>query len=440
MNKRATLGIFLLSFIVRLAYGWQSVMVPETAITNDTHIYRKLAEELTHGRFPSLFRTPGYPLFLLLTGGFPDGNLSVPLLTQLLLDSLTTVLVAAIAWRLWRDQSRALLAGLLYAICPVAAVMSGLILSETLSVFLVIAACWLALAQPSRLGTALQACCWVLATLTRPSCVLLPFIAVFFLLLWFRQTDSHWSLQWKSQVAVVLLYVGGIGAWMGWNYQRSGMAVLCTNPAVSFYIYEIPALRTLDQLGWPGYLRAALLQPKEFDRLGLEHQKAYAQELFPTANPAPQDLWFTMDDPATIRRLRADAGFHARGRMLDLIGIHLTGAFQAMRPKWASANWPTRLLDLLRLLPLPFAIVVLLRKRQWWLLALFSVWTLYAVLPPGPVAFWRFRSLVEPLICLVLASAVMLLRPGQQPAQTETVRRDFASLQTPNLSFPSGNA
>ncbi len=433
MNKRNALGIFLLGFAVRLAYGWQSLNFPEHALGNDSHGYLSLAAELTHGRFPSLFRTPGYPLFLLLTGGFPNASLHGPLLAQMLLDSLTAVLVAAIAWRLWRNQSRALLSGLLYAICPVAAAMSGSILSETLSVFLVVAAFWLALAQPSRISTTLQAGCWVGATLTRPFCVLLPLIVAFFLLLWFRQAGSEWSRRWKSQVAVLLLYACCLGAWVGWNYQRSGMAVLCTNPAVSFYIYEIPALRMVDQLSWPGYLRLALAQPKEYDRLGLEHQKAYAQELFPAANPVPQDLWFTMDNPAQIRRIRADAARQTQGRLLDLLGIHLTGALQAMRPKWASASLPTRWLELLRLLPLPFAALVLLWKRQWWLLALFGVWTFYVVLAPGPCAFWRFRSLIEPVISLVLASAVMLLRAGVQLTKTEKTSGNFAGIQVPEL-------
>jgi hypothetical protein len=420
-NKRNALVIFLLSLFVRLAYGWSSLNFPANALGNDSHGYLKLAAELAQGRFSSLFRTPGYPLFLLLTGGFPNTSLTITLLVQMLLDSLTAVLLAAIAWRLWRNQLGALLTGLIYALCPVAAVMSASILSETLSVFLIVAAFWLGLSQVSRFSTTLQVICWTGATLTRPFCVLLPLIVVFFLLLRAWQTDTEWSRRWKSQVAVLLLYACCISTWIGWNYYRAGLAVLCTNPDVSFYIYEIPALRLVEQLSWPGYLRLALGQPKEFDRLGLEHQKAYARELFPAANPVPQDLWFTMDDPASIRRIRADAALQARGRLLDLIGIHLTGALQTMRPKWASAGLPTRFLELLRLLLLPLAALVLCWKRQWWLLALFGVWTLYVVLAPGPCAFWRFRSLIEPVISLVLASAGMLLPTGVPLRKTEHV-------------------
>jgi hypothetical protein len=292
-------------------------------------------------------------------------------------------------------------------------------MSETLSVFLVMAAFWLGLSQPSRVSAIGQALCWAGAALTRPFCVLLPLIGAAFLLLRARQTGSEWKRYWQTQVAVLLLYAGCLGAWVGWNYHRSGIAVFSTNPDVSFYIYEVPAVRLVDQLGWPGYLRTALLQPQEFDRLILESQRAYAQELFPALNPAPQDLWFTMDDPASIRRIRANATLQTQGRLVDLIGIHLTGALQTMRPKWASANLPTRVLELLRLLLLPLAALALLWKRQWWLLMLFSAWTLYVVLAPGPCAFWRFRSLVEPVTSLVFAVAAMFVCSDVQPAQSE---------------------
>src|SRR5258708_1476663 len=138
MTRRIALGTFWMALATRLAYGWHNLIFPAAASSNDTVIYRHLAAALVHGRFPSLFRTPGYPLFLALTGGFPNSGVTVTLLAQMLLDSLTAVLLAMIAWRLWRSSSAALLAGLLYALCPIAATLSGMLLSEPLSVFLVV--------------------------------------------------------------------------------------------------------------------------------------------------------------------------------------------------------------------------------------------------------------------------------------------------------------
>lgn len=431
MKKQTLLLIFLLALCVRVAYSWTSLQAPETALANDSHIYLKLAADLSHGHFPSLFRTPGYPLFLLLTGSLPNGQHLTALLVQLLLDSLTAVLVALIAWRLWTHQLGALLAGVLYALSPVAAVMTGFILSETLSVFLVIVAFWLGLGEPSRRSTGWQALAWIAATLTRPFCLLLPLIAVFFLVLRFWRTGTDWKARCYSQVAVLLIYACSIGAWIGFNYERAGMAVLSTNPPVSFYIYEIPALRILEQVGPGEYLKLALTQPKEFDRLGLELQRGYARELYNFVTPAPEDLWFTMDDPASIRRLSADANRQTQGRLTELAFIHFAGALQTLRPKWSSASWATRLLELFRLLLLPCAALVLAWKRQWWLLALFSVWTLYVVLAPGPCAFWRFRSLIEPLISLSLAGAFCLLRNTVQVSVQERAWRSYLQMPTP---------
>ncbi|MGH9847082.1 MAG: hypothetical protein ACREEM_50955, partial [Blastocatellia bacterium] len=331
------------------------------------------------------------------------------LLSQMILDSLTAVILAAVAWRLWNNQTVCLLTGLLYAISSVAAKLSGMIMSETLSVFLLAVALLLALSRPSWINTTIQAFCWVGLTLARPFCLLIPLVVCAFVLLWFRRTDGDWSRRWKSQAAILTIYAVCIAAWIGWNHHRSGMAVLCTNPDVAFYIHEIPSVRMIDRLSWAGYLRIALLQPREYDRLSEEYQKGYARERFPDANPPPKDLWFTQNDPASIRRIRAEAAVETRGRLADLIFIHLTGALVTMRPRWASATLATTLLDLLRMALIPIAVVALIRNRRWWLLALFCVWVLYVVLPPGPCGTWRYRSVAEPIISLTLAYGLALI-------------------------------
>lgn len=409
MKKKIAIGVFLVCFAIRLIYGWRSLMIPEFALSNDGYGYLSLAAELTHGRFPSLFRTPGYPLFLVLTGGFPGASLAPTLLSQMILDSLTAVILALIAWRLWGNQRVSLLTGLLYSISTVAAKLSGMIMSETLSVFLLAVAFLLALSRPSRINTTAQALCWVGLTMARPFCLLIPLVISAFVLLWFRREGGDWSRRWKSQAVILTFYVVCIAAWIGWNYHRSGMAILCTNPDVAFYIHEIPSVRMIDQLSWAGYLRAALLQPREYDRLSLEHQKDYAREKIPDANPPLKDLWLTQDDPASIRRIRADAAVETRGRLADLIFIHLTGALVTMRPRWASATLPTTLLDVLRISLIPIAVIALIRNRRYWILTLFCVWMLYVVLPPGPCGTWRYRSVAEPIISLTLAFGLTLI-------------------------------
>ncbi len=418
MNKLHGMIIFLSALMIRLLTGWPVLLHPEAAGSPDAVGYHELARGLLHGQFPSLFRTPGYPLFLVLTGATSSEHIGAALIVQMLLDSLSAVLLAALAWRLWQGAMTSLLAGLFYAFCPVMARLCAYILSEQLAIFLILAALYLALVYPSRRGLALQTCCWFAATMVRPSFVPLPLLASVFLLL-----RPRLNVAWKKQLTVIGSYSLLVISWIGFNYARSGLAVLTTNPQVSFYIYEPPTVRMVDQLSWPGYLRLAVLNPPEYDRLFAVHQTAIAHELLPTQNPPPDNLWFTKDDPAAIHAIGARAHALVVGRTGTLMGIHLVGILQSLRPKWNSAGLLNRWLDGLRLALLPLAVWLLLKRREWWWLALLLVWTAYALLPPGPVSAWRFRSLAEPIFSLTLAAALapMLgnlwaLRPRQNAA------------------------
>ncbi len=68
MNRRIAFVTFGLAVVVRLGAGWQPLRHAEAASGPDAMGYHELAAALLQGRFPSLFRTPGYSLFLVLTG------------------------------------------------------------------------------------------------------------------------------------------------------------------------------------------------------------------------------------------------------------------------------------------------------------------------------------------------------------------------------------
>lgn len=407
MKKSHAFIIGWLAFAFRLWVGWPALLHPELAGSSDAVGYHHLAEALTHGHFPSLFRTPGYPLFLALLGATSGDHILTVLLVQMLLDALTAVLLAALAWRLFGNERAALWTGLLYAFCPVMARLCAYILSEQLAMFLIIAAFYLALTYRSRLSLTLQLTCWFAATMVRPSLVLLPLIVSGFLLV-----RPHLQLAWKQQVAIVGMYLLLVLSWIGFNYARAEQAVLSTNPQVSFYIYEPPTVRLVDQLSWPQYIRLALLNPPEFDRQFTVNEKAIAHQIV-AAVPPPDNLWFMQDDPHAIQVTGVKAGALVDGRWPTILGIHLVGVAQTMRPVWNSAHTINRVLDALRILLLPIAVWLLVKRKQWWLLSLLLVWTAYAVLPPGPVAAWRFRSLAEPIFSLTLAAALTSVQSKQ---------------------------
>jgi hypothetical protein len=401
MNKRILFATFLLATVVRLAACWKPLLHPEAASNPDAIGYHELAAALLQGRFPSLFRTPGYPLFLVLTGASSGNRVVFALLAQMLLDGLTAVMLAAMARRLFERDAAALWAGLLYACCPVMVALCGYIANETLAIFLVTAALFLLLHQRAGWSVVVQAVLWFAATMVRPSYALLPLVAsVFFLL------QPRFAVALKRQVVMLSLYALLTGAWIGFNYVRAGVPTLSSNPDVSFYIYDLPALRMAERISLRSYIRMALLAPPEFDRQLELYQIAYAREEQVGVESAAQDLWFTKDDPALFQQFRAEAIRKVEGRWHILLGIHLTGVLQSLRPKWNSVGWPFRLLDALRVLALPLAVLVLLWRRQWWFVAFFVIWAGYALLPPGPVGAWRFRGLIEPFISWTLAAAL----------------------------------
>ena len=412
MKKSHAFIIGLLAFAFRLWVGRSALLQPELAGSPDAVGYHQLAAALAHGQFPSLFRTPGYPLFLALLGATSGDHITAVLIVQMLLDSLTAVLLAAIAWHLFGSERAALLTGLLYALCPVMARLCAYILSEQLAICFIIAALYLALTYRSRLSLTLQIACWFAATMVRPSFVLLPLIVTGVLLV-----RPQLQLAWKRQVAVVGLYLLLVLSWIGFNYARTGQAVISTNPQVSFYIYEPPTVRMVDDLSWPQYIRLAVLNPPEFDRQFAIHEKAIAQQIVATV-PPPDNLWFMQDDPRAILETGAKAGALVDGRWRTILGIHLVGVVQTMRPVWNSADALNRMLDALRILLLPVAVWLLVKRRQWWLLSLLLVWTAYAVLPPGPVGAWRFRALAEPIFSLTLATALTSVKSKQFAQQS----------------------
>ncbi|MFZ3266474.1 MAG: glycosyltransferase family 39 protein [Terriglobales bacterium] len=115
------------------------------AITDDSRVYLDLAGNwLQHGVYgqtqlgkivPSDTRLPGYPAFLAaIFAIFGSGNLRAVLITQILLDLGTCLIIADLARRvLGRKAGR--VAFLLAALCPFLANYAAAVLTETLEIF-----------------------------------------------------------------------------------------------------------------------------------------------------------------------------------------------------------------------------------------------------------------------------------------------------------------
>ncbi|MGC4113619.1 MAG: glycosyltransferase family 39 protein [Myxococcales bacterium] len=175
-----------LSALVCVVFAWGT----EPAVFWDTQSYRDVALSLSAWELPAIgMRTPGYPLFLLATGGTgPTAEGTV--VAQLVLWCLTNCLVYLLVAQLVGRKVVALAAALVAVTFFDLFFMAVTVYAETLTTFFVTAATWFTARvffTPREERRAQSAwafaagLCWALATLTRP--VFLAAAVVFSILL-----------------------------------------------------------------------------------------------------------------------------------------------------------------------------------------------------------------------------------------------------------------
>jgi 4-amino-4-deoxy-L-arabinose transferase-like glycosyltransferase len=144
-HRRFFLGVTLAGLALRLFFFFHF-----PAITNDSRIYADLATNwLQHGIYgetqqdqivPTDARLPGYPAFLaVIFALFGPGNFNAVLLTQIVLDLITCLLIADLARRTVSGPA-ARIAFALACLCPFLANYSAAALTETLEIFFTVMA------------------------------------------------------------------------------------------------------------------------------------------------------------------------------------------------------------------------------------------------------------------------------------------------------------
>ena len=190
---------------------------------NDTASYRRAAEAILNGwKSYDGTRLPGYPFFLAIAGS--DQHVY---LAQLLLGMVTTLLVFYLGWRVSKQGWFAALVALAHAMNLQQLFFEADLISESLTTFFVI----LTLAgvvtlfyssEKTPLWKTLLYAFWIgiagsAAALVRPLFVLLPFIATFFILFFWRTLRG---VRWGSVLVVGLVSLTLIGTWVNFLHQR----------------------------------------------------------------------------------------------------------------------------------------------------------------------------------------------------------------------------
>lgn len=224
-RNRAVLVIALVALLVRLAFllavrPWDPQVLNNIVLHGDAIGYHDLALGILHsGSFESFgaFRTPGYPGFLSAVYAVFGENPVPALFIQIIISSLTTVLVFFWA-RLAVGQRAAIVAGSLYALEPRSVFNAVTLRSDTLFVVLFLASILLLVVGLKRgrtraflfSGLLLGAC-----TLVRPVAQLFP-VAVLVLTLFYAGT--RWRFRWTAAAVFLLSFLVVLAPWLYRNH------------------------------------------------------------------------------------------------------------------------------------------------------------------------------------------------------------------------------
>lgn len=264
------LGILLLAVAFR-AYGvWSHPAVP----VGDAEDYHQLATRLVEGRgyvnaagMPTAWRPPAYPIFL--AGIYEIGGVSVlkATIVQVILGGLT-VLMLTVLGAMILGWPRALIAGAIAAVYPAFVWLPRLLLSENLSLFLMLVslgAIILYLRTSRMVWIIVFGVLCALNTLVRGGNLFIPLVVALGLLL------LHWR-NWKQLVAPLLVmavaFIVTLLPWTIRNYRVFHHVIpVATQDGLTMYVSywppqknsrpiwgslpgdEDPAIRTASQTG-----------------------------------------------------------------------------------------------------------------------------------------------------------------------------------------------
>lgn len=137
MYKFWIIAFFCLGFIYRL---WLINLFPQPFVFDQTQYEEYAREMLKHGLYAHPFRIYGYPLFIALIYQFTGIVTTISKLPwqlfQVILDTLTAVLVYIVARRIFKIRKIADFAYVLYLFNPFTASFPGVLLPEVLTIFL----------------------------------------------------------------------------------------------------------------------------------------------------------------------------------------------------------------------------------------------------------------------------------------------------------------
>ncbi len=386
-------------------------------------------------------RMPLYPAYLWIVGRLTGSGDEVwPVVGQCFIDTLTCLIVAAIAARF--DPRAGLPAGLVAAFNPVQIVYAGFILTDTLFLFFATFAIWrfvvwtdtMRPAEAARAGL-LMALALMVRVHVWPFALLLP---AFCLVVGFRRADPVRTASSAAILAVaVLLPLAGTAMI---NRQQSGHFALTTQGGEHVLYWIVPLVREA-QFGVP----YAEERERLYDIYSRRYPGGSGMDLFERTAAQTELAREAMADVKLTAILRSWTG----GMFVNLFAPALTqvpAVSRLPRVSWYATvgdDPVSRLKNYFhaveggafaRLLAAGLAIemvlrglaagglaLLLVRRRMLPALSLLAGWALFTLLIAGPVVAPKYRLPAEPVFCVFVGVVIArVFRYSSEPANPAT--------------------
>lgn len=426
--------VFLAAFLIR---GLILVTIGKDTrklYTFDSIEYVTLAENLiNHGIFsqeqsppllPDTMRTPGYPLFISAIFLMFGKNLSMIIVFQIVIGSITAVLAYYFSRKLGFTALAGLIAAWIIAVDPVSILLNNFVLTETLYTFELITGVGLLLIffqNNDKRILVLSAIFISLSALTRPIGQFLP-LALLLLFIAARK-DKPLSATTVNGFIFLGICVLALSSWSYRNYRISDQFTLSTITNNNLVFYRARAvLATVENISQDEALEKL---DTEIETLAAEQNLSEA-EINSIGRKRAMEI-FSQHPVETVVmlikgavRLLIDPGFSAicttldvstfeyecfpgEGSMLEA-GIldKVAGKFQVMTfVQQATLIWGTILLGIIYL-GLAAGIIQLVSKKEWFaLLVLLTLILYFVLLSAGGETHYRFRAPIQPFLAIL---------------------------------------
>ena len=212
------------------------------------------------GGLPEIDRTPGYPLFTMLTGMAFD-NVLLTVLAQIAVSMLSLLLIWRIAERVFPNRNAGTTAAWLYALEPISILYAVRLMPETLFILLLLTVVdrLLSFYETGKLATlAVSGLLLAAATYVRPVSyyLVLPLAAALVV-----TTPRGTGLRWKAPAVLLLSVLPWLAAWQLRNKIETGYSGFSSIVEQNLYFYQsaevtaelahISLVAEQKQLGYP---------------------------------------------------------------------------------------------------------------------------------------------------------------------------------------------